>query len=40
MDIGRPLVFDPKQRVAVGDPEATQRLRRAYRAPWKHPGAA
>ncbi len=39
MDIGRPIVYDPKQRVAVGDPEATRRLRRDYRQPWKHPGA-
>ena len=37
MDTGRPLIYDAKQRVVVGDGEATQRLRRTYRAPWQHP---
>ncbi len=37
MDIGRPVVYDPKKRVVVGDTEATKRLRREYRKPWKHP---
>jgi len=36
--VGRPLVYDPKQRVIVGDHEATKLLRRPYRAPWRHPG--
>ena len=40
MDIGRPIVYDPKTRKVVGDSEATKHLRRPYRAPWKHPGAA
>jgi predicted dehydrogenase len=40
MDLGRPLVYDPQKRVIVGDPEATKRLRRPYRAPWRHPSAA
>jgi predicted dehydrogenase len=40
MEIGRPVVYDPQKRVVVGDPEATKRLRRPYRAPWRHPGAA
>jgi predicted dehydrogenase len=40
MDVGRPLVYDPAQRVVVGDAEATQRLRRPYRAPWRHPEPA
>jgi len=40
MEIGRPIVYDPKQRVAVGDAEATKLLRQAYRAPWQHPDAA
>jgi predicted dehydrogenase len=40
MEVGRPLVYDPKKRLVVGDAEATKRLRRAYRAPWQHPGAA
>jgi predicted dehydrogenase len=37
MELGRPLVYDPKQRVVVNDPEATKRLRRPYRSPWVHP---
>ena len=37
---GRALVYDPKKREITGDPEATKLLRRSYRAPWKHPGAA
>jgi predicted dehydrogenase len=40
MDLGRPLAYDPQQRMVVGDPVATARLRRPYRAPWQHPGAA
>jgi predicted dehydrogenase len=37
MQTGRPLVYDPKQRHVVGDPEATALLQRAYRGPWVHP---
>jgi hypothetical protein len=37
MEIGRPIVYDPKKRLVVDDHEATKRLRRAYRAPWKYP---
>jgi len=37
MELGRPLSYDPKQRVVVGDDEATGRLRRSYRGPWQHP---
>ncbi|MEQ1861035.1 MAG: Gfo/Idh/MocA family oxidoreductase [Chthoniobacteraceae bacterium] len=40
MTLGRPLAYDPKQRVITADAEATKLLRRAYRAPWRHPGAA
>ena len=40
MELGRPLSYDPARRVVVGDREATQRLRRPYRAPWQHPGTA
>ncbi|MCZ7636379.1 MAG: Gfo/Idh/MocA family oxidoreductase [Verrucomicrobia bacterium] len=40
MELGRPLVYDPAQRVVVGDAEATRRLRRPYRAPWRHPEPA
>ena len=39
MQTGRPLSYDPKQRIITGDPEATALLRRPYRAPWKHPMA-
>lgn len=39
MKVGRTLNYDPKQRVVVGDPEATTLLRRPYRAPWRHPEA-
>ena len=37
MEIGRPIVYDPKKRLVVDDHEATKRLRRAYRKPWKYP---
>jgi predicted dehydrogenase len=40
IEIGRPVVYDPKRRVVVGDSEATKVLRRPYRASWKHPGVA
>lgn len=40
METGRPVVYDPKKRVVVGDREATKLLRKPYRTPWKHPGAA
>ncbi len=35
---GRPLIYDPKQRVVVGDEQATKLLSRPYRKPWQHPG--
>ena len=37
MELGRPLSYDPAQRIVPGDDEATQLLQRAYRAPWVHP---
>jgi hypothetical protein len=37
MQLGRPLVYDPKSRQVVGDAEATRLLRRPYRASWLHP---
>jgi predicted dehydrogenase len=40
MELGRPVVYDPKQRLISGDAEATRLLRRPYRAPWQHPSAA
>jgi predicted dehydrogenase len=39
MELGRPLVYDSNKRVIVNDREATRRLARAYRKPWKHPAA-
>ncbi len=40
MDTGRPMIYDPRQRIVLGDADATQRLRRPYRAPWQHPEPA
>ena len=37
MKTGRPLVYDPQQRLIVGDTEATALLKRSYRQPWEHP---
>jgi predicted dehydrogenase len=37
MQIGRPLVYDPKKRMIVGDDEANALLARPYRKPWVHP---
>jgi len=37
MDLGRSLVYDPKTRTVVDDPEATKLLQREYRGPWEHP---
>ena len=37
MKLGRPLVYDQKQRIVVNDPEATQLLQRTYREGWEHP---
>jgi predicted dehydrogenase len=34
---GRPLTYDPKTRTVVNDAEASAKLRRPYRGPWKHP---
>jgi predicted dehydrogenase len=39
MELGRPLVYDPKSRKVIDDRDATKRLTRAYRKPWKHPAA-
>ncbi|HVR35201.1 MAG TPA: Gfo/Idh/MocA family oxidoreductase [Methylomirabilota bacterium] len=40
MELGRALAYDPINRTVPGDDEANQRLRKPYRAPWQHPGAA
>ncbi len=37
MALGRPVVYDHHGREVVGDPEATRRLTRTYRAPYVHP---
>jgi predicted dehydrogenase len=37
MELGRPLRYDPQRHVVIGDSEATKRLQRPYRKPWKHP---
>jgi predicted dehydrogenase len=37
---GRPLKYDPQQRIVIGDDEANRLLRRQYRQPWQHPGQA
>ncbi|MBO9152021.1 Gfo/Idh/MocA family protein [Chitinophaga sp. GCM10012297] len=39
MQTGRPLIYDPAQRIVVNDREATGLLQRPYRAPWEHPAA-
>jgi hypothetical protein len=40
MGLGRPITYDPKKRVVADDLEATKRLHREYRKPWRHPGGA
>lgn len=37
MKVGRPLVYDPKKRQIINDPEANALLKRPYRAPYIHP---
>lgn len=37
MELGRPMVYDPVNRIVVGDSEATHLLTRPYRKPWEHP---
>lgn len=37
MKLGRTLHWDAQKQDVVGDPEASQMLRRPYRAPWVHP---
>ncbi|HWA28300.1 MAG TPA: Gfo/Idh/MocA family oxidoreductase [Lacunisphaera sp.] len=40
LQLGRPLVYDPKTRTIPGDAEATRLLARPYRGPWVHPDPA
>jgi len=37
MDLGRALVYDPKTRTVLDDPEATKLLQRKYREGYEHP---
>jgi predicted dehydrogenase len=37
LELGRSLAFDPVKHIVVGDQQATEMLRRPYRAPWVHP---
>jgi predicted dehydrogenase len=37
-ELGRTLHYDPEKHEVIGDAEATKRLTRPYRGPWKHPG--
>jgi len=37
MKLGRPLAYDPVQKVVKDDPEATALLKRQYREGWEHP---
>jgi len=39
MQLGRPLVYDPKKRQIAGDDAANKLLRRTYRQGWQHPEA-
>ena len=36
-DLGRSITWDAEKHLAVGDDEANGKLKRPYRAPWKHP---
>ena len=40
MGLGRTLTWDAEKGRVVGDDEANRLLRRPYRTPWVHPGAA
>ncbi|MDQ3621350.1 MAG: Gfo/Idh/MocA family oxidoreductase [Verrucomicrobiota bacterium] len=37
LQLGRPLVYDPKKREVTGEEAANKLLRRSYRAPWQRP---
>ena len=40
MKVGRPLVYDPVQRIIINDTAANALLQRPYRQPWVHPWGA
>jgi predicted dehydrogenase len=37
MELGRPLKYDPINRIVIGDKQATELLARTYRKPYLHP---
>jgi len=37
MELDRAVIYDPEKKICIDDTEATARLKREYRAPWKHP---
>jgi predicted dehydrogenase len=37
MELGRPLVYDPRRHVIADDPAANEFLERPYRSPWRRP---
>jgi predicted dehydrogenase len=38
LELGRPLAWDGAHGLVLGDEAANQKLKRAYRGPWVHPG--
>jgi len=40
MELGRSVQWDHAGGMVTGDDQANRRLRRPYRSPWIHPGAA
>jgi hypothetical protein len=39
LKLGRSIEWEGEKQQIVGDTEANQLLKRAYRGPWKYPGA-
>jgi hypothetical protein len=37
MQLGRPLQYDPVNKIVKNDPAATAMLKRDYRSNWQHP---
>ncbi|MGO1243630.1 MAG: Gfo/Idh/MocA family protein [Sphingobacterium sp.] len=37
MELDRAVQYDPINKICIDDPEATAKLKRTYRSPWKHP---
>lgn len=40
MELNRPIKYDPVNKICIDDKEATSKLKREYRGPWKHPWQA